>query len=138
MLKFIAIATAVLCATAQAAKAQEARTIALHRTADLAIGDAAGAAKFAVSWSPLVGFFGDHLRLGLGARLGAYFLRRGVAFGGADAKLIAADLQAYGGNAFAQARIPIVGELEAGANIDLARYGLGSSVLTHYPAPNSS
>jgi len=137
-LKRIAIAAAVLFASAHVAKAQEARTIALHRTADFTVGDAAGASKFAVSWSPLVGFFGDHLRLGLGARFGTYFLRRGVAFGGQDAKLVAPDLEAYGVNAFAQARIRIVGGLEVGANIDLAGYGFGSSVLTDYQAPNSS
>jgi hypothetical protein len=70
--------------------------------------------------------------------LGTYFLRRGAAFGGQDAKLVAADLQAYGLNAFAQARIRIVGELEVGANIDLAGYGFGSSVATDYQAPGSS
>ena len=137
-LKCIAIATAALFASAHAANAEEARTIALHRTADLALGDAAGAAKVSASWSPLLGFFGDHLRLGLGVRLGTYFLRQGVAFGGGDGKLVAPNMEAYGLNAFAQARIRIVGELEVGANIDLAGYGFGSSVVADYQAPNSS
>ncbi len=137
MSRLTCIAMAVLFATVDDAEAQD-RPVALHRTADLSVGDARGAAKFAVSWSPLVGFFGDHLRLGLGARFGTYFLRRGVAFGSQDAKLVAPDLQAYGVNAFAQARIRIVGGLEAGANVDLAGYGFGSSVVADYQAPNSS
>lgn len=137
-MKQIAIATAVLFASTHAARAQEGPSVALHHTTDLAIGDAAGATKVSASWSPVLGLFREHLHLGLGVRLGTLFLRRGVAFGGQDAKLVAPDLQAYGLNAFAQARIRIAGGLEAGANIDLAGYGFGSSVLGDYQAPGTS
>jgi hypothetical protein len=134
----IAVVTSLLLATIDSAAAEETRSVVWHRTADLSVGDAPGAAKLNVSWSPLVGLFGDHLRLGLGARLGAYFLRNGVAFGGPDARLVAPDMQAIALNLFAQARIRIVRGLEIGANIDVFGYGFGSSVVGDYQAPGSA
>ena len=128
----LGLAISLLAATAQAAP------LVLQKTADLSAGGAAGATKFAVSWTPLVGLFDDRLRLGLGARLGTYLLGSGLTFGDPDAKLIGPDLQAIALNLFAQARVRIVRELEVGANIDVFGYGFGSSVGTAYYAPGSS
>ena len=120
------------------AAAAEGAPFVLHRNAELSAGGAVGATKFAVSWTPLVGFFGDRLRLGLGARLSTYLLGTGLSFGDPDTKLIAPDLQAIALNAFVQARVRIVRDLELGANIDVFGYGFGSSVRAAYQAPNSS
>jgi hypothetical protein len=120
------------------AAAAEGAPLVLHRTAEFSAGGAAGATKFAVSWTPLLGLFDDRLRLGLGARLSTYLLSTGLSFGDPNAKLVAPDLQAIALNAFVQARVRIVRELELGANIDVFGYGFGSSVWATYQAPSSS
>jgi len=110
----------------------------LHRFGDVAVGDAKGARKIAFSWSPMLGFLGDHLRLGVGARMGAYFIRPGAILSSEDASFYPPDFQAITANAFAHARLRLFAQLEFGANIDVVGYGFGSTVVGVYLAPNSS
>ncbi len=139
MLRRIWLTASVLCIAAPAlALAEETPAVALLRTGDVAIGDAKGARKLAFSWSPMLGFFGDHLRLGVGARIGAYAIRPRVSFTNQDATLNPSDFQAITLNSFAHARIRLVGPLEVGANIDVFGYGFGSTVLANYQFPDSS
>ena len=131
------LVASVLCLPAPAL-ADPILMVPLHRTADVAVGDAKGARKIAFSWSPTLGLFGDHLRLGIGARMGAYFIRPGAALSNEDAKLYPPDFQAITANAFAHGRLRLVGQLEVGANIDVVGYGFGSTVVAVYQLPNSS
>ncbi len=121
----ISLAVALLAGAAWA----EGDSVVFYGVADVSGGGAAGAGKLSASWSPLIGLFNDRLRLGLGARLGAYFLRGGLLFGPAEDRFPVPQLQVISLNSFVQARVRIIRELEVGANIDVFGYGFGSTVV---------
>src|SRR5215813_7543818 len=79
ILRWIWLIASMVCLSAPAL-ADPILMVPLHRFGDVAVGDAKGARKIAFSWSPMLGFIGDHLRLGVGARMGAYFIRPGAVF----------------------------------------------------------
>jgi hypothetical protein len=136
-LRRIWLIASILCLPAPAL-ADVILMVPLHRSADVAVGDAKGARKIAFSWGSSLGFIGDHLRLGVGARMGAYFIRPGAALSNEDARLYPPDFHAITLNSFVQGRIRLVAQLEFGANIDVFGYGFGSSVVAVYQLPGSS